>query len=58
MYQTDTEVLILKNTVQCLTAENKQPNQKLGRRPKWTFFQRRHTNGHEAHEKMFTTANY
>ena len=58
MYQTDTEVLILKNKVQCLTAQNKQPNRKLGRRPKWTFFQRRHTNGHEAHEKTFTIANY
>ena len=25
------------------TPENKQPNQKVGRRPKQTFFQRRHT---------------
>ena len=32
--------------------------QKMGRRPKQTFFQRRHTDGQEAHEKMLTTTNY
>ena len=30
----------------------------MGRRPKETFLQRRHTNGQEAHEKMFNTANH
>ena len=37
---------------------NKQPNQKLGRRPKQTFLQRRHTVGQQAHEKMLNIANY
>ena len=31
--------------------KNKQPNQKLGRRPKQTFLQRRHTDGQQIHEK-------
>ena len=30
----------------------------MGRRPKETFLQRRHTNDQEAHEKMFNTANH
>ena len=38
--------------------KNKQPNQKLGRRPKQTFLQRRHTDGHKAHEKMLNITNY
>ena len=38
--------------------KNKQPNQKMGRRPKQTFLQRRHTGGQEAHEKMLNVANY
>ena len=32
--------------------KNKQPNQKVGGRPKYTFLQRSHTDGQEAHEKM------
>ena len=27
-----------------------QPNTKMGQRPKWTFVQRRHRDGHKAHE--------
>ena len=38
--------------------KNKQPNQKVGKRPKQTFLQRRHTDGQQAHEKMFTITNY
>ena len=30
----------------------------MGRRPKWTFLQRKHTDGQEAHEKMFNISNY
>ena len=30
----------------------------MGRRLKYTFFQRRHTNGREAHEKMFNIVNH
>ena len=36
----------------------KQPNPKMGRRPKQTCIQRRHTDGQEVHEKMFNTTNY
>ena len=31
---------------------NKQPNQKMGRRPKQTFLQRRHTDGQQTRENM------
>ena len=37
---------------------NKQPNQIMGRRPKQTFLQRRHTDGQETHEKMVNITNY
>ena len=30
----------------------------MGRRPKQTFFQRGHTDGPEAHEKMLNITNY
>ena len=36
----------------------KQPNPKMGRRPKQTFLQRRHTDGQEAHEKLLNITNY
>ena len=35
----------------------KQPNQKMGRKPKQTSRQRRHANGQQAHEKMLNTTN-
>ena len=35
----------------------KQPNQKMGRKPKQTFLQRRHTDGQQAHEKMLNIVN-
>ena len=38
--------------------ENKQPNQKTGRRPTQTFLQRRHTDGQQAHERMPNITNY
>ena len=38
--------------------KNKQPNHKMGRRPKQTFLQRRHTEGQEAHRKMFNITNH
>ena len=34
------------------------PIKKMGRRPKYTFLQRRHTNGQEAHGKMLNITNY
>ena len=45
----------------CRTAQyqkNKQPNPKKGRRPKWTFLQRRDTDGQEAHERMLNITNH
>ena len=32
--------------------KDKQPKQKMGRRPNETFLQRRHSDGQEAHKKM------
>ena len=34
-----------------------QPNQKMGRRPKQTFLQRRHTDGQKTDEKMLNIIN-
>ena len=44
------------HTTQC--QKNKQPNQKVGKRPKQTFLQRRHTDGQQTHEKMLNIAHY
>ena len=38
--------------------QNKQSNQRMGRRPTQTFLQRTHTDGQKAHEKMLNIANY
>ena len=38
--------------------KHKQPHQKVGRRPKQTILQRRHTDGQKTHEKMFNITNY
>ena len=38
--------------------KNKHPRQKMGRRPKQTVLQRRHTGGRETHEKMFNITHY
>ena len=38
--------------------KNKQPNQKVGKRPKQTFLQRRHTDGKQTHAKMLNIAHY
>ena len=38
--------------------KNKQSNQKVGKRPKQTFLQRRNTKGQQEYEKMLNTANY
>ena len=36
----------------------KKSNQKMGRRSKQTFLQRRRTDGQQAYEKMFNVTNY
>ena len=38
--------------------KHEQPNQKIGRRPKEIFLQRRHTDGQQSHEKILNLANY
>ena len=49
---------IYKQLIQLNIKKNKQPNQKMGRRPKQTFLERRHTDGQKAHEKMLNITNY
>ena len=39
------------NSSYSLPSKNKQPNQKIGRRSKWTFLQRKHTASQDAHER-------
>ena len=41
-----------------LNNEKKKNNQKIGRRPKQIFLQRRYSDGQQAHEKMLIIANY
>ena len=36
---------IYKQIIPTQYQKNKQPNQKMGKRPKWTFLQKRHTDG-------------
>ena len=38
--------------------KSKQSSQKMSRRPKQTFLQRRHTDGEQRHEKMLNIINY
>ena len=43
----------IAHAVQQQQQKNGQPSEKMGRRPKQTFLQRRHTDGQQTHEKMF-----
>ena len=38
--------------------KKKESDRKMGRRYKETFLQRRHTDGQQAHEKIFNITNY
>ena len=49
---------IYKQLIQLNNKKTKQSYPKMGRRPKQTFLQRRHTDGQQAHEKMLNTTNY
>ena len=46
---------IHKQLMQLNSKKTKQPNTKMGRKPKQTFLQRRHTDGQQTHEKMLTS---
>ena len=43
---------------QLIQQKDEQPNWKMGRRPKYIFLQRRHTDDQQAHEKMLNIAYY
>ena len=49
---------IYKQLLQLHTKTNKQPHPKMGRRSKHTILQRRHTDGRETHEKMFSVTHW
>ena len=49
---------IHEQIIQLNKKKNKPSNQKMGRRPQYTFLQRKHTDGHQAHEKMLIITNY
>ena len=49
---------IYKELIELSIKKTKQPNPKMGRRPKQTFLQRRHTDGQQTCEKMFNITNY
>ena len=50
--------LISKIYKQLIQLIKKKPNCKMGRRPKWTFLQRRHTDVQQVHEKMLNITDY
>ena len=47
-----------KQFIQLKVKKSKQPNQKMGRRYKWTFLQRRHIDDQKAYEKIINIINY
>ena len=49
---------IYEQLIQLDIKKTNKPNQKMGRRSKKTFLQRRHTDSQKAHEKMLNIADY
>ena len=49
---------IYKQLMQLSITKNKQPNPKMGRRPKQTFLQRRYTDYQQTYEKMLNITNH
>ena len=59
--QSNWQRIKLENTQAAHAAQyqkSKQPNQKVGRKPKQTVIQSRYTNGQQTHEKMYNSAWY
>ena len=49
---------IYKQLIQLNSRKTNNPNQKVGKRPKRTFLQRRHTDSYQTHEKMLNIIHY
>ena len=49
---------IYKQLMKLNIKKNKQPNPKMGRRPKQTFLQRRYTDRQQTHERMLNITNH
>ena len=49
---------IYKQLMQLNIKKNKQPNPKIGRRPKQTFLQRRYTDCQQTYERMLNITNH
>ena len=49
---------VYKQLIQLNIKKKRQPHQKMGRKLKYTFLQRRHTEDQQAYEKMLSIANY
>ena len=49
---------IVQNIQTTHETQQQQNNLKMGRRPKKTFLQRRHTDGQQAHEKMLNITHH
>ena len=52
------KVLISKMYKQLIQLNIHKKSPKISRKPKLTFFQRRYTDGKQAHEKVFNIVNY
>ena len=49
---------IYKSSYNLTATTTTKSNQKMGKGTKWTFSQRTHTDGEQAHEKKLTILNY
>ena len=60
--QLETEInkinAILSSSKKKNELQNKRSDFKMGLEPEWTFFQRRHTDDHQVHEKVLNVTNH